>query len=308
MNRDKNIDLFRCLCMLGIVGIHSFTWCDNTTRIGWALCCPALVGFVMISGWFGINFRWKKLVRILGVVAYGTFISALVLKEFHIGAIIDICKGYWYVWAYVFMMLFSPVIDGFIDRCEDRQKLILSFASMSFLLWVWAFLSVVPPTKNYLPNVSGFGDNSGLILLCVYVITRIAMRLGWISWFAERRLLIVGVFVVSAIFVACGFRHTHSVFAYGYALAILLLLKGVSINDKMGRCVALLSPSMFSVYLLHLPLREYFAIWERYIFDFTAFPHFVCQMLLAIGVFFAAVAMDIPRRLLLACFRVKMVR
>lgn len=68
MKRDYNIELYRCLCMLGIVCIHAFSWTDYVSHGLWALSSPSLVGFVLISGWFGVHFRPHKLLRLLGTV------------------------------------------------------------------------------------------------------------------------------------------------------------------------------------------------------------------------------------------------
>ena len=55
--------------MFGVVCIHAFTY-GQVSHVAWALSCPALIGFIMISAWFGIHFKPMKLVRLLGTTAY----------------------------------------------------------------------------------------------------------------------------------------------------------------------------------------------------------------------------------------------
>lgn len=277
---------------------HAFTWCDNLTRIGWQLCCPALLGFVIISAWFGIHFKWMKIVRLLGVVAY-----CVVASAFLRGGVQFV--GYWYVWAYIFMMMFSPIVDEFVEQCTSRKVLLTAFASVSVLVWVWAFLSSISPTMKYLPKVLGFGNCSGVVLLCVYVLTRILKRLGCVNWFGDKWWRLACLFIVSSLFVINGFRHTSSVFAFGYALSILLVVKKLPVHEGLGRIFTWLGPSMFSVYLLHMPFHSCFPRWEQTISEIMGTSHWISQIVLALCVFIACVVIDMPRRIVVHFCRVK---
>lgn len=79
--RDTGLDLFRCICMLGVVCIHSFSWNEHPSQICWALSNPSLIGFVMISAWFGIHFNVLKVVRFLGTVAVCIVICAAIIGK-----------------------------------------------------------------------------------------------------------------------------------------------------------------------------------------------------------------------------------
>ena len=302
MNRDCHIEAYRCLCMLGIVGIHAFTWCHNLTRVGWLLCCPALVGFVMISGWFGIHFKWIKILRILGTVGYCVVVSEILRGGIGIDAVVRQFKGYWYVWAYIFVMMFAPIVDEFVQKCANRRTLITAFLTMATLLWGWAFLSAVPPTMKYLPSVAGFGSGSGVVLLCVYILIRIIKELGWINLLDRNLWRPIILLSITAMFVVAGFRHTSSVFAFGYALSILLIVKRIPINERICRIICWLGPSTFSVYLLHMPFYSDFPLWEQQISEMVRAPHWVSQIVLMICVFIAAIVIDAPRRIILYFF------
>lgn len=79
MKKDANIELFRCICMLGIVCIHVFSGASEVSHHAWALSCPCLLGFMMISGWFGIHFRLTKLLRLFGVVVACVLTDTVIL-------------------------------------------------------------------------------------------------------------------------------------------------------------------------------------------------------------------------------------
>lgn len=298
MKRDNNVELFRCICMLGVVCIHAFTWANHPSHGLSAICSASLIGFVMISAWYGIHFRVSKFIRLIATVVACVAIGMVlvpngggnVIKEFLMRL-----RSYWYVWAYVFMMLFSPVVDGFVECCDDARKLVAAFFSVGFLLWGWSFLVTVK-VSPYIPTMAGFGDCSGVVLFCVYAETRLMLKIGWIDKINSKVLLIVPLFMISGMFVFMGFRHSNSIFAYLFALNAILLVKRVSIGDRVGRVFRFIAPSMFSVYLLHMPFYSKFANWEMAIYEHTCFPHVVSQFLLAIIVFSCAVILDMPRR------------
>ncbi len=294
MKRDGGIDLYRCLCMLCIVCIHTFSMCDNPSPRLWALSCPSLVGFVLISSWFGIYFKWQKICRILGMVVFYTAVA----MPFY-GGVFSILRSFWYVWAYLFVMLFSPIVDLFVERCASRKELVNSFISVAVLLWGWCFLSSIKPFKGVVPTVSGFGDSSAIVMLCVYVLGRLMKRLGWLDWFSRRVSLLLISFTASVCMVVLGFRHMHSVFAFIFAVSLLLLVRRIPLPGFMVRFFTLIGPSMFGVYLLHFPFVDKFAAWEHSIYEVLRCSHSLCQFILALVIFIGAVTADSLRRCLL---------
>lgn len=298
MKRNCNIELFRCICMFGVVCIHAFTWTEHVSYRLWALSFPSLIGFIMISAWFGIHFRFRKLVRLIGTVV---FCSAITLFFDNGGGgwngyLLRI-RSYWYVWAYVFVMLFAPVVDGFVENCMKRKDLVCAFISLGILLWGWSFIAMLK-VSPYIPTSAGFNDCSGVILLCVYTFTRLMRRLGWTELIGRNVLPLFVMLVISGGIVSCGFRHTNSIFAFVYALAMFLLVIRIPLKGLFEKMCVFLGPSMFSVYLFHVPLSGFFPSWESTIHSYTLFPHAICQLGVAIMVFFVSVVLDMPRRLL----------
>lgn len=286
--------------MLGIVCIHAFNWASPTSHGLWALSSPSLIGFMMISGWFGIHFKPMKLVRMAGVVITCFLVGAF-MADGDISSLAEVYrKGYWYIWAYIFVMLLSPVVDGFVEHA-DRRSLLTAFFTIGPMFWIWSFFAQQLPA--YVPTVSGFGDCSGVILFCVYILIRLIRKLGWSDWLLPRRKMLLAAAAVSGIFVFAGFRHNNSIFAFAFAFSILLLVVGSSWPSFVGRIVAYLAPSMLSVYLLHMPFWARFTEWEAAIRGCLGAPHSVCQFVLALLVFMGAVCLDVPRRLAVALLR-----
>ena len=155
---------------------------------------------------------------------------------------------------------------------------------------------------KYLPSVAGFGSGSGVVLLCVYILMRIIRQLGWINLLDRNLLRPIILLSLTAMFVVVGFRHTSSIFAFGYALSILLIVKRIPINGRISRIICWLGPSTFSVYLLHMPFYFDFPLWEQWISETARTPHWVSQIVLMICIFIAAIVIDAPRRIILFLF------
>ena len=74
--REESIEAFRVLLMLGICLLHVCgTQCGHPTQwlanmLYW--CVP---GFVFISGWFGMRFSLKKIIRLYGLALYAALIA-----------------------------------------------------------------------------------------------------------------------------------------------------------------------------------------------------------------------------------------
>ena len=195
-------------------------------------------------------------------------------------------------------MLFSPVVDGFVEGCSDNRRLSVAFVSVGVILWAWSFVAGIDVLSCYVPRIGGFGSSDAVTLLCIYVLTRIIRRLGIPDRLKNHMKWVGLIFVVSGLFVALGFRHCNSVFAFCFAFSSLLIVRKIGVTYRVARVMNAIVPSLFSVYLLHMPFQSYFAGWEQSIYRALPLPHPVCQFLLALLVFVVAIALDMPRRVI----------
>ena len=70
--RNASIELFRCACIFGVCLLHALE------QGGYAgphrgldnLMMPSVVGFVFISGWFGIRLTARHVWRLLSISVY----------------------------------------------------------------------------------------------------------------------------------------------------------------------------------------------------------------------------------------------
>lgn len=300
--KNPGIELFRALCMFGVVLIHTTTFTDYPSPRIWCLASPSVVGFIIISGWFGIKLRWSKIIRLIVCVLFVAAEMWALLTSDCMGYV-SLCKSYWFVWAYIFIMMLSPIVDGFVENCKSQEKLLGALIPLGLLLFGWSFTGHSACVQKHFPLISGFGDISGLILFLIYAFTRILKEVRWFDELKNRPLPLIVIMVAAVPFVLIGLRHNDSIFAYVYAISLFSLLMKFKVPVFCRKLLRLVGPSLFCVYLLHWPCVIYFADWERYLHATIGGPHVVCQIILAILVFFACLVVDMPRRMIVLGLR-----
>lgn len=135
--RNSSVDLYRCLLMFGICLLHSMTqgghnvpWVANT--LYWCV-----TGFVFISGWYGIRFSFRKVLKLYSISLYCAVmfvILELLVTGEDIGTLSNILRkvwiiaiGHWYVNAYVILMCFAPMVNTLFNvvksmSTEERKR------------------------------------------------------------------------------------------------------------------------------------------------------------------------------------------
>lgn len=76
VQRDGNVEVFRGILMFLIVAYHTFLHSSYSgSKALWTVCFTALIcwhvdGFLAIGGWYGMKFRWGKVFRFIGHMAF----------------------------------------------------------------------------------------------------------------------------------------------------------------------------------------------------------------------------------------------
>lgn len=262
-----------------------------------------MVGFVFVSGYFGINFAWRKAFKLVGVCFWGALLSVL-LKCIVTGSSVDgykvfvdvmysVINGYWFVWAYIALMLISPILNaaaegegGFVNRR------IIPFL---VLVYGWSYVAQLPHVKNYIPMYSGSGQLSVLTLAAIYVCARIVRMRNYDECISKKMAIVLAVVTIP---VCClGFSHYHSPFSFVLVLCFFGLFKKISIPMLLQRCLLFVTPSLLSVYILHQCLRGFnFVTWGMNVADKVASRIEVCTLVAAIVVFVSCIVIDLLAR------------
>ena len=117
MKRNASIELYRCLCMAGVVLLHSLTqggYAEGHRGLD-NLMVPSVVGFVFISGYFGIGCRLKSVLKLLGI-GLSSYIVLVVLSGGNFGSSFAIRGYWWFLWMYLVLMTLAPVVNIVIEE------------------------------------------------------------------------------------------------------------------------------------------------------------------------------------------------
>ena len=294
--RDVRIELYRCLCMAGVVMLHALTqggYADAHRGLD-NLMTPSVVGFVFISGYFGIKCKLKSLLKLLGVGLSSWMVLAIVSGRFN--SSFGICGFWWFLWMYLALMALTPIANTLFNGNSSRG---IMYKALPLLLvvFVWSYAATkIPVLKTVVPSVNGFSPFGVLTFLAVYVAARV-------SRLYEDRLQTKWLFmsaVVSGAFCWIGFYHYNSPFALIFAGSMFYLVKRMpvaNVGGFVGKMILAISPSMFSVYLLHTNVLGFEMLrkmedslmasaWNYWLMSFT-----VSSVIFVVGV-----VLDMPRR------------
>lgn len=213
LERDSNYELLRIVCMLFIVMHHFITeavmpdlfrtdvaemdW-NRVAMIGLNYFCFVGVNvFVLISGYYGIRFKWRGLGNLYFTCAFYAFLAYLIhlyLDGVSLGrsaiyhsVLVFSHNQWWFMGAYMVLYIFSPLINKGLDAMNKREHigLIAAFTFVSvYLGFVW----------NTGCNVTGYNVTQ---MVYMYIIGNYIRRYVDMDKLISKRRKIVGIYVVS---------------------------------------------------------------------------------------------------------------
>ena len=163
----------------------------------------------------------------------------------------------------------------------------------------WSYAATtIPILKFYVPGVVGFGGFGIVTFVGIYLAARTCRYYEVDRWMRTRWLCFAAV--LSGVMCWFNFMHNHSPFALVFAGSLFLLFKRLPLKDgAFASTVLLLSPSMFSVYLLHM--NSMGMAWLRSVEDKLiagdGCNYYLVCLMVAVVFFVAGVILDLPRRL-----------
>lgn len=153
--RQLNIEVLRILAMLLVLLMHNHQVgqvTQNLVRVdllkaiglaeikSWTFTC--VPSFVVISGYFGIKWKWKGLFNYLFQIAFwGVFIYLITWgMGFHDFSTLKIMKnmlcflhdGNWFFVAYLGLYMLSPILNAFIESASEKKMQYMTLAFFCF--------------------------------------------------------------------------------------------------------------------------------------------------------------------------------
>lgn len=273
--RRSNIELLRLVLMFFILmhhyllkgyGLNAGFYNDVDLDLSAAFLDPFFfVGvncFVLISGYFGIKFKFKGLYRLFIQCAfYGLlfYLLHLIIDHAKLGrSIIDNVlfvfstpPGWWFIRVYIYLFLLSPILNKVINDLNQSQfKIVLLL--LAVLNLYFGYLRQTPFNPDGY-NIANF--------IFLYFIGRY-LKLYWCEKSVRTRIYLLGYLTCSAIMgVMVLLKHKFNiqtvlfnVHIYNNPLLILastfLLLTFASMRISFSKAINWLSFSALSIYLI----------------------------------------------------------
>lgn len=153
--RETNIELLRIIAMMLVLLAHNFINGDVTGEVvradlGHAVltafqksltfsCVPV---FIVISGYFGIRWKWKGLTNYLfqigfwgGLVYLMTWL--LGMHDFSAARMANnmtlfLVNGNWFFWSYLGLYMLAPLLNAYIEKATERQMMWMTAAFFAY--------------------------------------------------------------------------------------------------------------------------------------------------------------------------------
>ena len=211
--------------------------------------------FVLISGWFGINFKLKSVLKIvfetlfLLILIYSCVLF-LGIDTFSIDGVrlcLALTHQYWFIMAYIGLCIFAPILNAFVENCPREV-----FKRFLILFYVFQmYYCLLTDTVDY------YGGYS-IVFFCGLYLTARYFRVytpQFMNKNAKQLLLgtfasIVAISTISLVYLG----HPAKMFRYDNPLVIVLSLSllYIFVNRTFNNSfINWLAGSCLSVYIIH---------------------------------------------------------
>lgn len=328
--RASNMELLRIVAMLLVMIVHAdfralgvpsvADFGDDSFRTILRLVFESLSiicvnTFVLLSGWFGIRFRFERLFEFLFQVFFflliGLAIAIITVPDQALslrGLANLLLLGewdYWFVKCYLLMYIFAPVMNSFVEHSTEQQL-------RTFLIVFYAFQTVyglVGGAEWFRLGYSGLSF-MGLYLLARYIrlypnrLTTLGKGWDMMIYLALAALMtLIGVAVLAA---GQDPKLINRMYAYTSPLvivaAVYFLLLFSKIELGYSKIINWIAISCFAIYLVHSNTwlgDTYYDSTIRHLFaTFRGAAFFVRAALFVVVVFVGSILLDKIRILL----------
>lgn len=314
MGRQSNFEAYRIVCILLIVIMHTFGSGVGqlNTQLGIFINVIGnigVTGFVLLSGYFGIRLKGKKLAKMdlmlifWSLAAYGSlFLNAGISADFSMKALLTciipvISHKYWFISAYFCLCILSPFINEYLEKIDKKRhrQLILGSGVLFLLL----------PTVFFFDQ-TGDGGKGIVNMILSYIIGRYIGTYHRDRKFSTGKLL--GLLLGTAVFnfilndgmyLAAGsranyFARDNSLLTMIQAVLLLLLFMQWKCENKI---INFLAANVLAVYILEDTIKMHLQTIVPYM-DYMEEKYYLL-VVLAVGivVFILAVALEGIRKL-----------
>ena len=326
--RDSQIELLRIIAMVMMLILHAnflgarapehTDFLVNAPR-AWeqmileSLCIVAVDTFVLISGWYGIQFKKRRLAGLLFQVWFFTFVLYFVSLYFdpelpptpRFAAHLVIMDPYWFARSYLLLYLLSPVLNKVIEYLHRRCA---KWNEGTPLLVVIALYTLVQSIFGWYGNSPLWGaeGNSVFTFIFIYFVGRWLRLYGYRITHLPHWVYALTYFILSLAIAfiggmailhnnvdACFFWYKNtSLPVMVAAISFFLFFQRLSFRSSR---INKLAASCFAVYLFNCSpsLFELYKGLSNYFLTLSSQQQVLyCAVVLISTYFFAAVLLD----------------
>lgn len=321
--KNLNIEILRNISMFMILILHFFnhgqilTNLDNELNLSEIiiiileiLSIVAVNVFVLISGFFlsKSQFKISKIIRLIIQVWFYSVIIGIILiitnnLEINFKNIIYILfpfltQRYWFINAYILLLLLSSFINNFIKILskEKMQTLLLLLFVINSILPIGASSSVSMNSANSLAwfinlyimasyiRIYGFNFSKKTII-CTYLITNIIFMITGIITFK--------IFGISKLMYLLKYNLP---FVYISSITLFLIFINIkkTYNKMSSKVILFISSSTFPIYIIHENCFIRNLLWNKWLNIYENFNKygFIYMFLILIIIYFTCIIID----------------
>ena len=272
-DRYSNLEVLRIVCMLLIVAGHLIMWhkfdseyIERIVRCGIRPFFSVAVNcFVLISGWFGIQFKSKKIISLNSTLTFWTFVPCAIALLYGIH-VIDIrrdllmlvpllTRQYWFITIYVALCFLAPYLNILVralSKKDFKRLLIVCICLFVVIPTVAAFLNFASITTD-----GGYGivNFTVLYLFGRYMRIHEEPKRSALLYFAIYAVLMTFCGAIQLIYSKIlGFEFTTLIsydtfFVFFGAIALFCSFSRLNFKNNF---INLLASVSFSVYVIHI--------------------------------------------------------
>lgn len=321
MERNSSVEWYRIIATFAVLVFHFNGWLVggmpkhfdvdhiSTFRISQAIIescsCICVNMFLVISGYFGIHFKWQSVLKIYLLLFFVhipfylidclLFNNTLTIKEL-VSKFLVISNGGYFVQCYIFLMLLSPIINSFMERFDRKKGLYLVLGLVFFEFWF-----------DCITHTEYFGFRCGYSVqhfIIVYMLAR------YIQYYKDELIKYKCWFWIGG-YLLCTFiillMYVYDVnYVWQYSNPIIIISAVCSFVPFLYRCyvnrwVNWVAKSTLAVYIIHVtvPVYNIVVYYDTYILKHYQYSvYLVLAMVGVICVFVFCVIYDKLRLLL----------
>lgn len=326
--RDSNIELFRIVATFMILVVHCNGWFLRdwggittwSAGQGWlvgasraliqSMSCIGVNCFVLISGFFSIKPKLKSVINLYSILLF--FYLLCFALSVYVGDGFSWRKlGYcffafsasenWFVQSYLMLMLLSPILNAFVERCTEKTLLVYIIIYMAIMYY---FSAVWDADKFFFAHGYSFAT-----FICLYLIGRYVRIYGlmraskhpeWCAWAAFGASIVIMTVFRFVCTNENNWLSYESPFLIVSATLLLVCFAQLKIRSKVINWIA---PSCLAVFIFHTssPVIDWLARKDVQWFTTQPFHLYLLRIGGAIiAVYIFATLLDILRRYMLA--------